>query len=83
MTQPKQYQPSELLKEKIQEFINGVKKVDFMVQFQFEQTDRDVIITCISPNMQQVTRYAVWDEVVNGALTGQACGAILDKQRIF
>lgn len=80
---PKQYAPSELLKDKIQEFINGVKALDFMVQFQFEQTDRDVIITCISPNMQQVTRYSVWDEVQNNALTGQVAGAILDKQRIF
>jgi len=83
MTTPKQYQPSEILKEKIQEFINGVKALDFMVQFQFEQTDRDVIITCISPNFQQVTRYAVWEECLNGVLTGQVAGAILDKQRIF
>jgi len=79
----KQYKPSETLNGKIQEFVNNAKAVDFMAQFQFEQTDRDVIITCISPNFQQIIRYAVWEESVDGGLTGKVGGAILDKQRIF
>jgi len=79
----KQYKPSETLNGKIQEFVDKAKSVDFMAQFQFEQTNRDVIITCISPNFQQITRYAVWEESVDGVLTGEVGGAILDKQRIF
>lgn len=80
MTQQKQYQPSEILKEKIQGFINGVKALDSRVQFQFEQTDRDVIITVVSPMFGQMSQYAVWD-IYKNKLTGEVDGSTLRVQR--
>lgn len=79
----KQYNPSPLLRDKMNEFISGVKKLDDDIQVSYEQTDRDVVITVISMKYGQVSRYAVWDVFKNNILTGNVDGSILSVQRIY